>query len=110
MKDYQIYSSYGFSEMYNLRNSITQNHNISEKIPQVNTVNQVELKQDLLPNNLQLELELKPKPNLNFNKHFQLNGPIKDTGIASGGIKRNTKKRKKKLRKHNRNTKKTTRK
>ena len=109
MKDYQIYSSYGFSEMYNLRNSITQNHDNSEKIPQVN---QVELKQDLLPNNLQLELELKPKPkpNLNFNKHFQLNVPIKHTGIASGGIKRNTTKRKKKLRKHNRNTKKTTRK
>ena len=112
MKDYQIYSSYGFSEMYNLRNSITQNHDNSEKIPQVNTTNQVELKQDLLPNNLQLELELKPKPKPkpNLNKRFQLNVPIKHTGKASGGRKRNTKKRKKKLRKHNHNTKKTTRK
>ncbi len=108
MKDYQIYSSYGFSEMYDLRNSITQqNVNVEETKVVPTKVDEKNVKEKNVPRNM------KYMKNLSNLSRFAVNPNLFTPGApaaAAGGRKRNTKKRKKKLRKTNRNTKKTTRK
>lgn len=117
MKDYQIYSSYGFSEMYDLRNSITQqNVNVEETKVVPTKVDEKNVHANNVDGNT-----LNPYKNKNSNHLFKLERlaekPTRFTDSrartligAGGGRKRNTKKRKKKLRKTKRNTKKTTRK
>jgi hypothetical protein len=121
MKDYQIYSSYGFSEMYDLRNSITQqNVNVEETkvVPTEVDANKVDeknvhannVKKKNVPHNMKYREHLSNLARFAGNPNLFTPGTAGAPAAAGGGRKRNTKKRKKKLRKTKRNTKKTTRK